>query len=132
MKTEVDKLTEVPGILAVSKTVGYTTEVKVSDGDSRPWAPVLGGARKVLDAAGVDELKVALDKYSVIVMRSGRVTLGVVVIKSHPVVKSLKRMLRRAFKRIGNAAHDPAVPASPETAAPTSPIAGDSTKKILL
>jgi len=126
MKTEVDKLTEAPGILAAAQTENGATQLKVGDeGDARRWAPVLDAGRQVLDAAGTDEVKITLDKYSVVLMRSGPVTLGVAVVKSHPAVKSLKRMLRRAFKRLGKEVSKTA-PATP------SPLPDENTRKLPL
>ena len=122
MKTEVDKLTETPGIIAAAKTEGGQTEVKTAEGDARRWAPLLEAARQVLQVADDDEVKIALDKYTVVVMRAGGVVLGVVVVKSHPIVKSLKRMLRRAFKRMGATVAAPSQRTpSIKTVAPTGP-----------
>jgi hypothetical protein len=130
MKSEVDKLTEAPGILAAAKTEDGTTQLKVSDGgDARRWVSLLDASRQVLGASGSDEVKITFDKYSVVVMRSGNLVLGVVVVKSHPVVKSLKRMLRRAFKRLGSEVPKPQPPAADPT--PT-PLPNDPTSKLPL
>jgi hypothetical protein len=131
MKSEVIKLTEAPGILAASKTQNGTTELEVSSEMSarEHWAQVLlETSRQVLGASGSDEIKITFDKYSVVVMQSGPLTLGVVVVKSHPVVKSLKRMLRRAFKRLGNAVPVPS-PKAPTLAVPV-PITDVNTAKL--
>lgn len=126
MKSEVQRLIEAPGIVAAAKTDGAQTQVLVSEGDARRWQPLLAAASHVLDVSHTDEVKIALEKYSVVAVRSGTVTLGVVVVKSHPVIKSLKRMIRRAFRRLGStmpeARQHVAVP-TPST--PTAPTNGD-------
>lgn len=109
MKSETDKLIDAPGIVAAAKHQAGQTELRVSEGDARQWAPLLEAARQVLVASGTDEVKISLDRHTVVLLRSGAVVLGVVVVKSHPVVKSLKRMLRRAFKRMGSIPATPAV-----------------------
>jgi hypothetical protein len=103
MKSETDKLIEAPGIVAAAKHQAGQTELRVSEGDAQQWALLLEAARQVLDASSTDEVKITLDQHTVVLLRSGVVVLGVVVVKPHPVVKSLKRMLRRAFKRMEGA-----------------------------
>ena len=133
MKTEVDKLIETPGIIAAAKTENGQTEVKVAEGDARRWAPLLDAGRQVLQVADDDEVKIALDKYTVVIMRGGEVTISVVVVKSHPIVKSLKRMLRRAFKRMGTTVATPShrtphiKAVVPEPASPAAPPVPDTT-----
>jgi hypothetical protein len=104
MKSELQKIAQAPGIMAASQTTpDEGTRLEVSEGDGRRWAPVLAAALQVLQSSGEGEIKIALEKQTVVMQRSGDVVIGVVVVKSHPVVKSLKRMIRRAFKRVSDA-----------------------------
>jgi len=48
-----------------------------------------------------DELKIALNVRSLVLRRHRGTYVGVVAIKSHPVVKSLQRMMRAAFRKQG-------------------------------
>jgi hypothetical protein len=117
MKSEVDRIVDAPGILAACQIEGGDMVVRVPEGSPSRWSPLLEAGRQVLEASMSDEVKIALESQTVVLMRSGEVVLGVVVIKSHPVVKSLKRMLRRAFKRIGGGvSRRPARERTPESA----------------
>ena len=138
MKSEVDRLIEAPGILAASKTQNGSTVVKAdATTDVRRWQPLLATAEQILTVSREDEAKIALSNASVVVMRSGDITIGLVVVKSHPVVKSLKRMVRRAFKRLGSptkapAPRQPSITTTPVTPSlgnlPTTPPADDKDK----
>lgn len=73
-----------------------------------------------------DELKITLDSQSLLLRRSDGVYIGVVATKGHPIVKSLQRMVRRAFKKMGVRApstrpRSDAVPQATSTA-PTAPL----------
>lgn len=57
-----------------------------------------------------DELKITLDSKSLLLRRHSGLYIGVVAIKGHPVVKSLQRMVRRAFKKMGATDITPATP----------------------
>jgi hypothetical protein len=48
-----------------------------------------------------DELKITLNSQSLVLRRNQGTYVGVVAVKSHPVVKSLQRMVRSAFKKLG-------------------------------
>ena len=69
-------------------------------------------------------MKIALDKHSIVVQRSGDIIIGVVVIKSHPVVKSLKRMIRRCFKQASPTKTEPEVASVVNDTAPVTPAVG--------
>ena len=65
-----------------------------------------------------DELKIGLTAQSLVLRRNQGIYVGVVAVKSHPVVKSLQRMVRRAFKKQGA----PLPVSRPKTKAP-APVA---------
>jgi hypothetical protein len=48
-----------------------------------------------------EELKITLNAQSLVLRRNKGIYVGVVAIKSHPVVKSLQRMVRSAFRKQG-------------------------------
>ena len=100
MKSEISKIAQAPGVVAIFKTTPEDTEYVDETGgtDLSQWRPVLEATTQVLSHTGEPEVKVALDKHSIVVQRSGDVIIGVVVVKSHPVVKPLKRMIRRCFR----------------------------------
>ena len=71
-----------------------------------------------------DELKITLDSQSLLLRRSDGIYIGVVATKGHPIVKSLQRMVRRAFKNMGaRAPTSRPRPVGVPTAAPTAPTA---------
>lgn len=111
MRSEIDKIIQVPGIIAVCKIENGNEDIKVSRGDAAHWRPLMKGASDVLHASGSDEIKIVMAEKTAVIMSSGSVTLGVVVVKSHPVVKSLKRMMRRAFKNFGSPVSEPSAKA---------------------
>lgn len=71
-----------------------------------------------------DELKITLDSQSLLLRRSEGIYIGIVATKGHPIVKSLQRMVRRAFRSMG--ARSPSTrprPVGVPTAAPNAPTA---------
>lgn len=103
MKSEIQKITDTPGIVAILRSKSGSDEFsQPTVTDNKEWKQILGDAMRLLSLSGEDEVKVTLDKHTVVVQRSGDIVLGVVVVKSHPVVKSLKRMIRRAFREEGH------------------------------
>jgi len=102
MNSEITKITETPGIVALIQVKdgdGVFSEPHVTD--NKDWERILREAIGILLVSDEDEIKITLDKHTVVAQKSGELLLGVVVVKSHPVVKSLKRMMRRAFRDKG-------------------------------
>lgn len=48
-----------------------------------------------------DEIKLTLGNQSVLLRQSETTYVGVIAVKGHPIVKSLQRMVRQAFKKFG-------------------------------
>lgn len=102
MNSEITKITETPGIVAVLQVKeGDTKFLEPHVTDNKDWERILREAAGILLVSDEDEIKITLDKHTVVAQRSGELVLGIVVVKSHPVVKSLKRMIRRAFREDG-------------------------------
>jgi hypothetical protein len=133
-----NKFTEADGIEAAcggtrnaldfSFTVGSPDEVR------RRYKEIFIKMVEILEIEeGQNEFKATLDAKSLLLRRSGTTYVGVIAIKGHPVVKSLQRMVRKTFRKLGARVPEtksrtpaaaqlrPAVP-TPTSTAPTRPI----------
>jgi hypothetical protein len=101
------KLIDTPGILAACGGHAGAFDFAFSDSipevDKDRWQGVFGHLRECLEAApsGHDEIKLVLDHQSIVLRRNGGIYVGVAVEKGHVIVKSMQRMVRAAFKKMG-------------------------------
>ena len=77
-----------------------------------------------------EELKITLRTESLLLRKNAELYVGVVAVKGHPIVKSIQRMVRQAFRKLG--APLPMQRRPPTTppvvpAAPVVPVAPEST-----
>jgi len=102
-----NKFTQTEGI-AVACTGQYRTLIfgysaGTSEEDQQRWEKVFTTAQELLVLLGPEEteLKISLGAETLILRENNGTYLGVIAAKGHPVVKSLQRMIRRGFKRLG-------------------------------
>jgi hypothetical protein len=117
MKTELEKLTAAPGILAaygvergVETIVFAKGSVPFSQEEKAQRHDLLAAARAILEVSTRmgfpgEEVRVLMGHYTMIVQQCGGVTLGVVFVKGDNIVKSLARMMRKTFLRLKKAAN---------------------------
>lgn len=114
MQKEIQKMTAAPGILAACCREGdevvldfARSRLPLSGEDRARWSALIDAARNLLTVAmaadarpGVNEIRLVLDHHTVLVHAEGSLTIAVVFLKGDSVVKSLPRMVRKAFRNI--------------------------------
>lgn len=101
----ISKIIQAPGILAAScgqrgsQEFVFAKDVPQEDRDRLQG--MINHLCEALEASPLrqeDEIKAVLSGETVMVRRNADMHVGVVVTKGHPVVKSLQRMVRKAFR----------------------------------
>ena len=103
----INKFIEKDGILAACAGQQGALEFSFSSStvapDREKWKGMFAQLISVLNAAPEsDEVKAITGELSLVFRRSGDTYVGVVVIKGHPVVKSVQRMVRAGFRKLGS------------------------------
>jgi len=99
-------LTKADGITAACcgdpAALSFSYASDVSDSDRVQFKQVFEAMIHLLNLMpDEDELKITVNAQSLVLRRNKGVYVGVVAVKSHPVVKSLARMMRQAFRKQG-------------------------------
>lgn len=131
------KLIDTPGLSAScggqKSALDFAFSDEIVGPDRDQWRGIFLNLVKILDlASDQEEVKLVVGPHSVVVRRNQDTYVGVVAQKGHPVVKSLQRMVRRAFKHLGAPMHPsrprPAPSVTPtQWSTPTPPPAPDRT-----
>ncbi len=99
---DLNAFTRNPGIEAALKTVnGQTSCTGHTEEHYQKWRPVLERTQSILQGTSSNEITVQLKNHTVFIIKSGEAYIGVVTRKADPIMKSLKRMVRVAFRRLG-------------------------------
>jgi len=123
---QINRLINAHGILGASvggreqQNFGFSAEV--SETDRARWKALIGRMAEAIDASPIkdDEIRVVLAGETVVLRRNDGVYVGIVVVKGHPVVKSMKRMIRSTLKQMGAPIRREEM-ARPPAAAPPAP-----------
>lgn len=126
MQQELEKMTQAPGVVAVYGRQGGddvvlfgTLGLPLSEAERQRWNDLFVGTRQMLatveghgsfvSAKGdpCDEVRLVLGDQTLVMRRQDDVHLAVAFRKGAAVVKSLPRMIRRTFKRLGKAPAPP-------------------------
>lgn len=104
--SRLDEIVQAPGILAVTAGKLDSFEYRFSEGampaDYDRWRQLFAGlARVMLMQSDVNEARLVLQDYTLLLRYSEDVIVGVVALKGHPVVKSMQRMVRSTFRHLG-------------------------------
>lgn len=111
MKVELDRLTATPGITAAYACEGeaevFSIAVRTAlSREATQWQTLLQHASSMFGTArsncGSDETRIMLAHTTILTQKWGAMTLSVAFCTGDPVVKSLARMLRKAFRRLGS------------------------------
>ena len=102
----IDKFIETDGILGVCAgqkgALDFAFSPSTTQIDRDKWAKIFNCLVGTMElASNTDEVKVMIGTLSFVFQRRGETYVGVVVPKGHLVVKSLQRMVRGVFKKIG-------------------------------
>ena len=130
--SRLDKLVQAPGILAASAGTLTSLEYRFSDEavpvDFERWRQLFSGLAKLLTLRpDDDEARLVLGDYTLLLRFSEGMYVGVVARKGHPVVKSMQRMVRSAFRSFGVAAPDSKSRYTPRIVSPPSGTTPSST-----
>jgi hypothetical protein len=106
-----NSLVDAPGIMAAcggeKGSIIFVFGENVPPSDSAKWREIFMNLQTILDLAREEEdVKLVLGNYSIVLRRNQSVYVGVIAMKGHSVIKSLQRMVRRAFKHFGAPVHD--------------------------
>lgn len=92
------------GVLAAFKTDGIRTDAAIPGPNLEHWVEEFVAAARLLTMARQmgqpSELRVIFADRSLVLENERQVTLGVLVVKGHPVGKSLRRTMRRTLRRL--------------------------------
>lgn len=118
-------MTGAPGILAAycrdgdEVIVEFTQSGLPPSADERTrWRALIEAARDLLTAAksnrpGIDEVRLVLDRHTVLVRMQDSLVIAVVFLKGDAIVKSLPRMVRKTFRALAKSPPSPAPQPSP-------------------
>lgn len=101
------KITSTEGVIGAcggqrgALTFSFRHASAMSDGERRRWQDLVQGAVALTERAqGHDEIRVVLSEHTILIRRDDDHFAGAIVIKGHPVVKSLQRMVRRVLRLV--------------------------------
>jgi len=102
----INRFSNVDGIVAAAggerSALVFSFHKHSSDVDRARWKDLFNHLVEMLDAEpDEDEMRLVLERATLLLRRGGKVYVGAVVEKGHPAVKSLQRMVRRALKSLG-------------------------------
>lgn len=135
----IDKFIENDGILAACAgqrgVLEFAYPSTTVTADRERWGAMFAHLITLLDLIPDDEIKVVVNEHTLVFRRQDVTYVGVVVIKGHPVVKSVQRMVRALFRKLGSPVPSPrdaraarirqenaAAPAAPPVAPSTAPV----------
>lgn len=130
--SRLDKLVQAPGILAASAGNLTSLEYRFSD-ETDPvnfdrWRQLFAGLAKLLTLRpDDDEARLVLGDCTLLLRFSNGIYVGVVARKGHPVVKSMQRMVRSAFRSFGVVPPESKSRYTPRPVSPTSNTTTSST-----
>lgn len=95
-------------------------DASVPEGAREKWKNAFDHAQKFMQTLEAeDQIKIALHEHTLLLRHNKGVYIGVVAVKGHPVIKSLQRMIRRGFKKMGAPIGTKPTASQPQTPAPT-------------
>ena len=104
MSTHLLRIRAAEGVLAAFKTDGVKTDASTPGPDQDHWVEEFTSATRLLNLArqigGPAKLRVIFSDRSLMLENEQQLVLGFLIVKGHPVGKSLRRTMRRTLKRL--------------------------------